>query len=136
MIHKRFIKKPTNHKAERVTMRKSRLEQYEEIMGALVNRYLSVDSLAFACSMDCVAVNQRLGFLIKNGLVEEKKCQNKKLFALTKRGLSIHKTLAITRRLEKLRPMVKVADDALLAFPRFGDQDEEKRKRQSGNENY
>ena len=117
-------------------MRKSRLEQYEEIMGALVDRYLSVDSLAFTCSMDCIAVNQRLGFLIKNGLVEEKKCQNKKLFALTKRGLSIHKTLAITRRLEKLRPMVKVVDDALMTFQGFSDQSKETRKHRSGNENY
>jgi predicted transcriptional regulator len=117
-------------------MRKSRLEQYEELMGALVDRYLSVDTLAFACNMDCVAVNQRLGFLIKNGLVEEKKCHNKKLFALTKRGLSINRTLAITRRLEKLRPMVKIVDDALMAFQGFGDQTKETRKHRSGNENY
>ena len=112
-------------------MRKSRLEQYEEIMGALVDRYLSVDSLAFTCSMDCIAVNQRLGFLIKNGIVEEKNFHSKKLFALTKRGLAIQKTLAITRRLERLKATVKVADDVLLVFLRFSDQHEENRKRES-----
>jgi len=117
-------------------MRESRLEQYENLMEALVDHYLSVDSLAFACNMDCIAVNQRLGFLIKNGLVEEKKCHNKKLFALTKRGLSIHKTLAITRRMEKLRPLSKVIDDALLTLPRFDEQGVETRKRQNANENY
>jgi len=117
-------------------MRESRLEQYENLMEALVDHYLSVDSLAFACNMDCIAVNQRLGFLIKNGLVEEKKCHNKKLFALTKRGLSIHKTLAITRRMEKLRPLSKVIDDALLTLPRFDEQGVENRKRQNANENY
>ena len=117
-------------------MRESRLEQYEKLMETLVNHYLSVDSLAFACNMDCIAVNNRLCFLAKNGLVEEKTCHNKKLFGLTKRGLSIHKTLAITRRLQKLRPMVKVVDDSLLALPEFGDQDDETRRRQSGNENY
>jgi predicted transcriptional regulator len=117
-------------------MRESRLEQYENLMEALVDHYLSVDSLAFACNMDCVAVNQRLGFLMKNGLVEEKKCHNKKLFALSKRGLSIHKTLAITRRLEKLRPLAKLVNDALLTFPRFDEQGVETRKRQSENENY
>jgi hypothetical protein len=78
--------------------------------------------------MDCIAVNQRLGFLIKNGVVEEKNCHSKKLFALTKRGLAIQKTLAITRRLERLQTTVKSADDALLAFPRFSDQHEENRK--------
>ena len=117
-------------------MRKSRLEQYEELMGALVDRYLSVDSLAFACNMDCIAVSQRLSFLIKNGLVEEKKCHNKKLFALTKRGLSIHKTLAITRRLEILRPTAKVVDDALMAFPEFSDQIEKSHRQRGENENY
>ena len=117
-------------------MRVSRLEQYENIMKALVDRYLSVDSLAFACNMDCIAVNQRLCFLVKNGLVEEKKCHNKKLFALTKRGLSIHKTLAITRRLEKLKPLSKVINDALFTLPRFDEQSAELHKRQSENENY
>jgi len=117
-------------------MRKSKLEQYEELLKALVDRYLSVDSLAFACGMNCIAVNQRLCFLIKNGLVEEKKCNNKKLFALTKRGLTIHKTLAITRHLERLKTTAKMADSVLVAFPRVSDLQEEKRKQRSGNENY
>jgi hypothetical protein len=86
--------------------------------------------------MDCVAVSQRLCFLVKNGIVEEKKCHNKKLFALTKRGLSIHKTLAITKRMEKLRPLSKVINDALMAFPGLDDQALEARKRRSKSENY
>lgn len=117
-------------------MRWSRLEQYEKIMEALMNHYLTVDSLAFTCNMDCIAVNNRLCFLAKNGLVQEKTCHNKKLFGLTKRGLSIHKTLAITRRMEKLRPLSKVINDALITLPRFDEQSAETRKRQSRNENY
>jgi predicted transcriptional regulator len=117
-------------------MRKSKLEQYEELLAKLVDRYLSVDGLAFASGMDCVAVNQRLHFLMKNGLVEEKKCHNKQLFGLTKRGLTIHKTLVITRHLERLKTTVKMADSVLVAFPRVSDLQEEKRKQRSGNENY
>lgn len=94
-------------------------------MAALVDRYLSVDSLAFACNMDCVAVNQRLGFLIKNGLVEEKQVHNKQLYALTKRGQAIQKTLAITKRLEQLKTTVKAVDEAIVAVSKFSDQDEE-----------
>jgi len=109
-------------------MPKSRLENYEDLMEALVDRYLSVDSMAFACNMDCVAVNQRVGFLIKNGLVEEKRCHNKKLYALTKRGLAIQKTLAITKRLEKLKTTVRTVDEALVALSRFSDQGEEPRQ--------
>ena len=106
-------------------MAKSKLENYEELMQALVDRYLSVDGLAFSCNMECVAVNQRLDFLIKNGLVEEKQCHNKKLYALTKRGLAIQKTLAITKRLERLKTTVKAVDEALVTVQRFSDKDED-----------
>ena len=116
-------------------MAKSKLQNYEELMQALVNRYLSVDSLAFACNMDCIAVNQRLGFLIKNGIVEEKRCHNKRLFALTKRGLAIQKTLVITKRLDQLKTTVKAADEELVALSRFSDPDE-KSNQQDRSETY
>jgi predicted transcriptional regulator len=116
-------------------MSKSKLESYETLMDALVDRYLSIDSLAFVCSMDCVAVNQRLSFLIKNGMVEEKLCYKKKLYALTKRGSAIQKTLAITRRLEKLKSTVKAVDDALVAVSRSSNRREQARRRRR-NENY
>jgi predicted transcriptional regulator len=116
---------PDNHEAERAIMSKSKLENYEAIMQALVDKYLSVDSLAYACGMDCVAVNERLGFLIKNGLVEEKQCHSKTLYALTKRGLSVQKTLAITQRLDALKPTVKATDEEFVAFSRFFDDAEE-----------
>jgi len=113
---------------------KSKLENYENLMEALVDRYLSVDSLAFSCNMDCVAVNQRLGFLIKNGIVEEKKCSNKNLYALTKRGLAIHKTLAITKRLEKLKTTVKAVDEALVTVSKYSELSGEQNRQ--GKENY
>jgi predicted transcriptional regulator len=116
-------------------MPKSKLENYETLMDALADMYLSVDSLAFACSMDCIAVNQRLGFLIKNGMVEEKLCYNKRLYALTKRGLAIQKTLVITRRLEKLKTAVKAVDEALVAVSKSSSRHEQTRRRRQ-NENY
>jgi predicted transcriptional regulator len=116
-------------------MPKSKLESYETLMDALADKYLSVDSLAFACSMDCVAVKQRLGFLIENGIVEEKLCYNKKLYALTKRGSAIQKTLVITRRLQKLKTAVKAVDEALVTVSKSSKQREQTRRRRR-NENY
>ncbi len=110
-------------------MAKSKLENYEDLIAALVGRYLSVDSLAFACNMDCIAVNQRLGFLIKHGLVEEKRCHSKTLYALTKRGLTVHRTLTVTKRLEQLKVKVNVADETLAAVSGFSDQRGEPRQR-------
>ena len=100
--------------------RRSKLENYETVMKALVDRYLSVDSLAFNCGMDCVAVNERLGFLVENGLVEEKQCHSKTLYALTKRGLAVQKALALTQRLDELKTTVKAVSEELVAT-RFSD---------------
>jgi predicted transcriptional regulator len=108
---------------------KSKLENYEELITALVGRYLSVDSLAFACNMNCVAVDQRLGFLIKNGLVEEKRCHNKTMYCLTKRGMTIQRTLAIAKRLEQLKVTVKTTDETFVAVPKASDHGEEPKQR-------
>ncbi len=117
-VHKCFIGKSANLTFERAIMPRSKLENYEIIMQSLVGRYLSVDTLAFNCGMDCIAVSKRIDFLMKNGLIEEKKCHSKTLYALTKRGQSIQKALAITKLLDTLKVTVKVADEELTAVPR------------------
>ena len=117
-------------------MRKSKLELYEDVLCALVDKYLTVDSLSYACNMDCVAVKHRLDFLMKNGLVQENQCSKKVLFSLTGRGLAIYKTLAITRRLEKLKTTIKMIDETLQALPAFSKHNEETPKRTRRNENY
>jgi predicted transcriptional regulator len=109
-------------------LRKSKLENYEAILHALVDKYLSVDSLAFTCGMDCFQVTERLMFLRKNGLVEEKQCHNKTLYALTKRGMTVQKTLAITKRLDELKASVKLVDTELFAYTQFSDDVEEHSK--------
>ena len=83
-------------------MQRSKLELYEEILYALVNKHLTVDAIAYTCNMDCVALNQRLAFLAKSGLIQEGTCKNKLTYALTRRGAAVSKTLTVTKRLEKL----------------------------------
>ena len=117
-------------------MRKSKLELYEDILAALVDKYLSVDSLAYECNMDCAAVTKRLDFLVKNRLVEKNHCDKKVLYSLTTRGEAIHKTLAITQRLNKLKASIKIINKALHALPTIAEQNEEAAKRARRDENY
>jgi predicted transcriptional regulator len=88
-------------------MRRSKLELYEDILAALAEKSLIVDDIAYACNMDCIVLRQRLNYLIKNGLVEEKNYRNNTRCVLTRRGLAISKTLTITRRLKKMQITVK-----------------------------
>jgi predicted transcriptional regulator len=85
-------------------MRKSKLELYEEIIYALAKNALTIDSIAFRCNTSCVTLQRRLEFLMAHNLVEIAIGQdNRVLYVLTQRGVAISKTLAITKRLEKLQ---------------------------------
>jgi predicted transcriptional regulator len=117
-------------------MRKSKLENYEDILSALMDRYLSVDSLAFECDMDCVAVNKRLEFLIENQLVDKHIVSKKVLYALTTRGEAVYKTLSLTKRLNKLKKSIEIINEALHAIPSLAEQNEEASKRAMRDENY
>ena len=117
-------------------MRKSKLELYEDILSALLDKYLSVDSLAYECNMDCVAVKKRLDFLLENRLVEKNNCNQKMLYTLTTRGEAICKTLAITKRLNKLKKSIKIINAALHTLPTLAEQNEEASKRARRDENY
>lgn len=122
--------KSHHEESERADMRRSKLELYEDILTALVNRPLTVDLIAYACNMDCFALRQRLEFLLKNGLVEERNYQKKKRYALTRRGLAIYKTLSLTKHLEKLQTNMKKIDEALQSIPSFSEYSTEKANRE------
>jgi predicted transcriptional regulator len=106
-------------------MRRSKLELYEDMLCALVDKPLTVDSIAYKCNMDCVALHERLDFLVKSGLVKKEDCKKKTFYALTKRGLAIFKTLSITRHLEKLQKSIGIIDDALQGVPAFSEHNKE-----------
>ena len=117
-------------------MQRSKLKLYEDILTALVDRRLTVDAIAYTCNMDCIALRQRLDFLLKSDLVEERNYKKQTRYALTRRGLAIYKTLTITRRLEKLQTTIKNVDEALKMIPALSEYNEEKTKRTRRNENY
>ena len=111
-------------------MRRSKLELYEDVLTALADRHLTVDAIAYACNMDCIVLRQRLDFLDKNGLVEERHYDKKTRYALTRRGLAIYRTLAITKSLEKLQTNIKRIDEALQSIPSFSEHNAEKANRE------
>jgi DNA-binding HxlR family transcriptional regulator len=86
--------------------------------------------------MDCITLCQRLKFLIKNDLVEEKKYANKTKYTLTRRGVAIFKTLVLTRSLKKLQINTERMKEALQAIPSFSEHNTGKIRREKGNENY
>ncbi len=114
-------------KCERAAMRRSKLEFYEDILIALATKPLTIDALAYKCKMNCVVLNKRLEFLLKNGLVEEEtRSNNKRHYELTQRGTAIYKTLRIAKRLEKLQT---TANQTMQAFPVLPKHDERKTTR-------
>src|SRR4030067_1812120 len=98
-------------------MRRSKLEIYEDILSALFDKYLSVESLAVQCDMDCVAVKTRLEFLMENNLVRKSNTNKKKLYTLTSRGEAVSKALNITQRLSKLKTAIEVISENIHAIP-------------------
>jgi predicted transcriptional regulator len=117
-------------------MQKSKLELYEEILQTLVNKTATVDAIAYACNMDCVALRKRLEFLLQQGLVEEKNFKKVTCYTLTRRGLAIFKTLALTKRLQKMQTAIKQAGKTLQTIPSLPEHNSEKAKRQRKNKNY
>ncbi len=99
-------------------MRRSKLEAHEDILDALSQTPLTLDSLAYKCKMDCFLLNKRLEFLLKNSLVEEAYINKKLLYQLTRRGVAIQKTLSITKRLEKLQTRTNTPIQTIPAVPK------------------
>ncbi|MFB3890090.1 MAG: winged helix-turn-helix domain-containing protein [Candidatus Bathyarchaeia archaeon] len=106
-------------------MRRSRLEAYEDILTALAERTRTLDSIAYECKMDCILLSQRLDFLLRNDLIEERSENQKTYYALTRRGSAIFKTLSLTKRLEKLQTEVSAQNEALQPVSTFSQHDEE-----------
>ncbi len=73
---------------------------------------------------------------MQQGLVEEKNFHNVTCYALTRRGLAIFKTLALTKRLEKLQTTMKQIDEALRAIPSLSEFNMKKARGQRRNKNY
>jgi predicted transcriptional regulator len=93
-------------------MRRSKLESYEDILEALVKKPLTIDNIAYETNMNCPILTQRLDFLMKYGLVQERSSSKKKLYGITERGIAVFKTLNFQKYLEKVANTIRAMDDA------------------------
>lgn len=114
----------------RMKMRKSKLECYEEILGTLVKKPLTIDKIAYETSMECTVLKQRLNFLMKNSLVEERVSGKKTAYGITERGLAVYRTLSFQKYLEKVASTIRTMDEAIHVIPLIEDNEN------SENENY
>jgi len=114
MIYPKFLKQKVKDVCK---MRRSKLESYEDILGALVKKPLDLDSLAYEADMDCTLLIKRLESLIKYGLVEERLSSRKVRYAITERGIAVLKNLNFRKYMEKIVNAVRVMDDALQVIP-------------------
>lgn len=88
-------------------LRRSKLENYQAILAALAKRPLTVDRIAYKIDMDCRILGQYLESLMRNGLVVEKFTGERKLYAITERGMSVFRALNFQRYFEKIAKTIK-----------------------------
>ena len=98
-------------------MRRSKLESYEDVLGALVKKPLTIDGIAYKTNIDCVIRRRRLDFLMENGLVKERISSKKTLYAITERGVAVFKTLNFQKYLEMVANTIMAMDEAIHVIP-------------------
>jgi predicted transcriptional regulator len=104
-------------------MRRSKLESYEDVLGALVKKPLTIDGIAYKTSMDCNSLRKRLDYLIKYSLVEERISSKKTVYALTERGVAVFKTLNFQKYLEMVADTIRAMDEATHVIPIISERD-------------
>jgi predicted transcriptional regulator len=103
-------------------MPRSRLESYENILEALVNKPLSLRDLAIETHIDHAVLGQHLKSLGKNELVEERTAERTTLYAITEKGLAVIKTLDFQKYLRRIKGAIGAVDEALEIISEIPDQ--------------
>jgi len=104
-------------------MRKSKLEAYEDILGALVKKPLTIDGIAYKVNMDCDTIRKRLDNLTKYNLVEKRTSNKKTLYAITERGVAVFKTLNFQKYLETVAGTIMAMDEAIHVIPMISERE-------------
>jgi predicted transcriptional regulator len=104
-------------------MRRSKLESYEDVLGALVRKPLTIDGIAYETNMDCITIKKRLDHLTEYSLVEERISSKKTLYAITERGVTIFKTLNFQKYLEMVQDTIMAMDEAIHVIPIISERD-------------
>ncbi|HML02844.1 MAG TPA: winged helix-turn-helix domain-containing protein [Candidatus Bathyarchaeia archaeon] len=86
-------------------MRRSKLETYLGILGVLRhNRELKLTHIMYETNVNCCVLKKYLGFLMKQGLVEERTVGRQRMvYSITQRGITV---LKYFRELEQVLPIL------------------------------
>lgn len=116
-------------------MRKSKLETYEAILGALAKRPQKIDRLAYKVNLDCIILKRNLDFLVENGLVEELFLPKGTSYAATERGVSVFKTLDFQKCFKKIQDTLIAIDGSMKVVPEVSER-KEKSEHELSDEKY
>ena len=74
-------------------MRRSKLEMYVDILSVLAHRGpLKLTHIMYKANVNCSVLGEYLDFLLKKGLVEERKVKkNRTVYAVTQSGITVLK---------------------------------------------
>src|SRR5665647_2379323 len=87
-------------------MRRSKLEMYIDVLNALAHRGpLKLTHIMYKANVNCSILNECLGFLIKQGLIEKRIIEKERIvFAITQRGIDV---LKYFRELTQALPIIE-----------------------------
>ena len=87
-------------------MRRSKLETYVDILKVLLhNGPLKVTHVMYKANVNCSVLKEQMDFLIKQGLVEERKIRKAKVvFAITQKGIAV---LKYFHELKQVLPIIE-----------------------------
>jgi len=91
-------------------------------MGVLMREASTVDRIAYRASMDCANVRQHVHFMIRNGLIDERKLGGKTLYAVTERGVAVLRALNFQKYLEKVKNKISTIHEAMEIIPVVSEQ--------------
>ena len=106
-------------------VRKSRLESYESILGALVKEPLPLSNLTLETHMSQPILVHHLKSLIQNGLIEERPTEKTKVYAITEKGATVIRVLDFPKYLRKIKGNIRAVEEAIQIIPQLFDQNKD-----------
>ena len=93
-------------------MRRSKLEVYIDILEVLVHHGpLKLTHIMYKANLNCSALKERLNSLVKQGLVEERTLEKKRVvYAITQRGRIVVKAF---RELKQVLPVTEETENKM-----------------------
>ena len=94
-------------------LRKSKLESYESILEALVDKPLLLSDLALETHVNQPLLMRHLKFLIQNRLIEERQTEKTRVYAITEKGLTVTRALDFPKYLQKIKGTIGTVEEAV-----------------------